>query len=178
MLIIRLLIAASLLVQLIGERTSDAYRLEPISRVFAPTGSKATQSFEINNDGNERIALVVSVQTLERDDSYVETNRDAEDEFLIYPPQMVLSPGKRQTLRVTWLGDTNLAREKAYRIVVQQVPIEQLDPTAKNTTTPDGRVRVLLNYRGTLFIRPLRAAPKISIEAAPGSPVNGGRFPS
>lgn len=169
MLFIRLLVVAGLLVQFIGERSSAAYKLEPISRVFAPTGSSATQSFEILNDGSDRIALTVSVLTLERDEAYVETNRDAEDEFLVYPAQIVLAPGKRQTLRVTWLGDAKPARELTYRIVVQQVPIELLDPKAKPSPELEGRVRVLLAYRGTLFIRPPKASPSIAVEARPAS---------
>lgn len=165
MLFIRLLVVAGLLVQFIGERSSAAYKLEPISRVFAPTGSNATQSFEIINDGSERVALTVSVLTLERDEAYIETNRDAEDDFLVYPAQIVLSPGKRQTLRVTWLGNAKPARELTYRLVVKQVPIELLDPKAKPSPELEGRVRVMLAYRGTLFIRPPKALPSIAVEA-------------
>lgn len=161
MLFLRLVVIAGLLV--VGARSSAAYKLEPISRVFAPTGSNATQSFEIIHDGSERIALTVSVLTLERDEAYVETNRDAEDDFLVYPAQMIVAPGKRQTVRVTWLGTTKPARELAYRIVVQQVPIELLD--SKAAPALDGRVRVLLAYRGTLFIRPQHAKPSIAVEA-------------
>src|SRR3990167_3997979 len=101
---LRIVFAASLLI-LASARPSLAYKLEPISRVFAPSGSNATQSFEIINDGAERGAVTISVTTLERDEAYVEINRDAEDDFLIYPAQIVLSPGKRQTVRLTWLGD-------------------------------------------------------------------------
>lgn len=164
---IRLLLVAGLLVQLVGERSSAAYKFEPISRVFAPTGSNATQSFEIINSGADRIALTVSMLTLERDEAYVETNRDADDEFLVYPAQIVLSPGKRQTVRVTWLGDAKPTRELTYRIVVEQVPIELLDPKAKLSPEPEGRLRVMLAYRGTLFIRPPKASPKITVEARP-----------
>lgn len=159
MSLLRLLIAAGVLV------FCPAYRFEPISRVFAPSGSNATQSFEVINDGADRIALTVSILTLERDEEYVEHNRDAEDDFLVYPSQLVLSPGKRQMVRVTWLGDPKLTRERAYRIVVQQVPIEKLEPQTEPSL--EGRVKVLLAYRGTLFVRPPRAAPDITIEARP-----------
>lgn len=169
---IRLLLAVGLLVLLVDERASEAYKFEPISRVFAPTGSKATQSFEVINDGPDRIALTVSVLTLARDELYVETNKDAEDDFLVYPAQIVLSPGKRQVVRVTWLGTTAPKRELTYRLVVRQVPIETLDHGAM-ASTPDGQVRVLVTYRGTLFIRPPNASPNIVIEAR--SAGTGGR---
>jgi len=171
MLFTRLCIAAGLIIA--GERSSAAYQLVPISRVFTPTGSAATQSFEINNDGPDPIALTVSISTLERDEANVETNHDAGDDFLIYPPQIVLSPGKSQTLRVTWLGDPKPAHEQAYRLVVQQVPIEQLEPKAKPSSGAAGHLRVMLSYRGTLFVRPPYAAPKITIEAGPVHRLDG-----
>jgi fimbrial chaperone protein len=161
----RLLLAVGLLLQLVAEPVSHAYKLEPISRVFSPSGSNATQSFEVINNVNERVALTVSIATLQRDDAYVETNKPADDDFLVYPPQLIVAPGKRQTIRVTWLGDTKLTREKAYRIIVKQVPIHLVERTAP-ISTREGDVKVMLTYRGTLFIRPAGAKPQIETEVA------------
>jgi fimbrial chaperone protein len=160
-----LTIAAVVAVQLVGQPASWAYQLQPISRVFAPSGSKATQAFEIVNDGAERIALTVSFATLERDESYAETNRNADDEFLAYPAQMIVAPGARQSVRVTWLGTPHPTRELAYRIIVTQVPIGRLDRGVADDT-PRGQVRIVMTYRGTLFIRPPNAAPKIELRTA------------
>jgi fimbrial chaperone protein len=157
------IVVAALVVPLLARPARAAYQIEPISRVFAPSGARATQSFEVVNSGSDRIALTISFATLERDELYVETNRDAEDEFLAYPAQMILAPGVRQTVRVTWLGTPNPTRELAYRIVVSQVPLEQLDRTAAPSDQPQGRMRVMLNYRGTLFIRPPNAAPRVEL---------------
>ncbi len=160
------LFSIAFLIQLLGETSSAAYQLEPISRVFAPAGSKATQSFEVVNDSAERIAVTVSFTTLSRDESYVETTRDADDEFLAYPPQVIVAAHGRQTVRVSWLGAAKLTREQTYRIIVAQVPIEVLDRTAKPSPLPAGQLRVMITYRGTLFIRPAQAAPKIAIRDA------------
>jgi fimbrial chaperone protein len=154
------------LVQLVGERASLAYQLHPISRVFAPSGSKATQAFELSNSGGDRVAVTISFVTLERDESYAETNRDAEDEFLAYPSQLILEPGARQTVRVTWLGTVTPSRELTYRIVVTQVPIELLDRTARPAAPARGQMRIMLSYRGTLFIRPPKATPRVVLHAA------------
>jgi len=161
-----LVIVTVFAVQLVTQSTSAAYQLEPISRVFSPSGAKATQSFEVVNSGDRRIAVMISFAALERNERYVETNHDAEDEFLAYPPQMILAPGTRQTVRVSWLGTPNPARELAYRIIVTQVPLEQLDHSARSEDQPHGQMRVMLNYRGTLFIRPPKAAPRIVLHGA------------
>ena len=160
-----LVIITAFVIQLVGESSSAAYQLEPISRVFAPSGSRATQSFEVVNNGTERVAVMISFATLERDELYVETNHDAEDEFLAYPAQMILTSGTRQTVRVTWLGTANPARELTYRILVTQVPLERLDRGATADDQPRGRMRIMLSYRGTLFIRPPNAVPSVVLQA-------------
>lgn len=157
--------AIAVAVQLVGVTSSAAYQFQPISRVFSPAGSKATQSFEIVNDGAERIAVVVSFSTLERDDAYMESNRDAEDEFLAYPAQVIIPPGGKQTVRVTWLGTTKPTRELTYRMVVEQIPLGLLDKTVPAAATT-GKLQVMMTYRGTLFIRPPNAAPKIALRKA------------
>jgi fimbrial chaperone protein len=172
----RIMLAAlvALAVHVGAERPGHAYELRPISRVFASSGSNATQSFEVVNDTKERIALTVGFQTLERDEAYVESNRDADDDFLAYPSQMIVSPGGKQTVRVTWLGNPTPRQELTYRIVVNQVPIETLDRAAKPVAQPVGQVRVLLNYRGTLYIRPAGAAPRVSFDRAEPAKDGGG----
>jgi fimbrial chaperone protein len=171
------LVIATVFVVLVAEPSaSAAYQLEPISRVFSPSGSNATQAFELVNSGVERIALTISFATLERDEAYVETNHDADDEFLAYPAQMILAPGTRQTVRVTWLGTPKPAHELAYRILVTQVPLGVLDHAARVEDRPQGSLRILLSYRGTLFIRPPDAAPRISLHgAAPATAADGSR---
>jgi len=146
-------------------RVSAAYQLAPISQVFAPAGANATQSFELVNNGTTRVALKVSFTTLERNVDYDETNHDAAADFLAYPAQVILAPGKRQTVRVTWLGTQTPAHELTYRILVTEVAIESIDRTAK-PDAPTGKLRVFLDYHGTIFIRPARATPNISVDSA------------
>ena len=169
-----IVIAIAIIIQLATETTSHAYQLQPISRVFAPAGSKATQSFDVINDSAERIAVTVSFVTLERDESYVETNRDADDDFLAYPPQMILAPHGRQTVRVSWLGTPIPARELVYRIVVTQVPVELLDHS-KADPGAAGSMRIMITYRGTLLIRPAKAIPAVQVRNAEPSVVDGKR---
>src|SRR5687768_8848381 len=123
----QLLPIAAALAALIGSPPAFAMQLQPLSRVFVPSGSGATQSFEIINDGSERIAVEVSIASLSRDEDYAEINEAADDDFLVYPSQLVLPAGRRQTIRVTWLGDPRPTRELTYRIIVEQLPIELLD---------------------------------------------------
>lgn len=142
---------------------AQAYKLTPMSQVFAPSGSRATRSFEVVNDGKERVALELSITTLERDLDYGEINRNADEHFLVYPAQILLPPGGRQTIRVTWVGDPDPKRELTYRLVVEQLPIEN---GVKGSAEASGSLRVLTTFRASLYIRPAKAAPRVSLESA------------
>lgn len=138
----------------------SAFTLEPISRTFSPAGSSSQQSYAVINDGEAPIAIEVSFVERLIDSEGNETNQPADDLFLAVPPQMIVPPGGRQTVRVSWLGDADLASEQAYRIVVEQLPIP-LAPS--EVDLPVGQVQVLTNYRGSLYIRPAGASPAISL---------------
>ena len=159
-----LIVMAAVFAQLATAGSASAYKLEPISRVFTPSGSSSSQTFELTNSGSERVAVMMSFTTLELDADHNESNRPADDDFLVYPAQILLPPNGRQTVRVTWLGTPNPASELAYRIIAQQVPIELLDKTAP--PTPTGQMKVLVTYRGSIYIRPAAAAPKIVLDSA------------
>lgn len=165
------LMMTALFALLVEENDSEAYKLEPISRVFAPAGSGATQTYQLVNSSAERVAVTISFATLELDADHKETNRAADDDFLVYPPQILLEPNSKQTVRVTWLGTPTPATELAYRIFVQQIPIELVDKTA--APTPIGQLKVLMNYRGSLYIRPPAAVSNIVLQSAKVAQDNG-----
>lgn len=146
-------------------RSALAFELQPISREFAAVGAGATQSYEIVNRGDAPVALGVSVVTRELDVNGEESNQDAGDDFLVYPPQLIVAAGGRQTLRVSYLGDPQPAAERAFRLVVEQVPIELLSPGDAHETSPSAMVKVLLNYRGSLYVRPRHARAGLEVEA-------------
>jgi len=142
---------------------SLSFQLLPISRTFTPTGSGATQSYQVVNDTQEKLAVEVSVVERQIDISGQEHHKQAEDEFLIYPPQILLNPGETQTIRVTWLGDSNPTKELAYRIIAEQLPIN-LEKPKNNQSQPVGAVKVLMRYLGSIYIRPANVKENVVIE--------------
>lgn len=146
--------------------TGWCFELQPISREFTPSGSGAVQSYLVSNPATEPIAINITVETRALDVEGLETNRSAENDFLIYPPQFIVGPGKRQTVRVTWLGDPTAPRELAYRLVVEQLPIERLLPSATGAGPVQARVVVLTRYKGSLYVKPPHAQPRLVVASA------------
>ena len=144
---------------------SFAFKIEPISRTFAPTGSESTQSYDLVSDKPESQAVELSVVKREMDLDGKETYIPADDDFLIYPLQVILKAGTTQTVRVTWVGEPNPKQELAYRLVSQQVPINFKKPEVGKSTTLTAKVEVIIKYMGSLYIRPADVQPKVILES-------------
>jgi fimbrial chaperone protein len=141
------------------------FQLDPPSREFAPSGGGATQSFEIISNGDQPVAVQIQVTKRVVALDGIETNPIEENDFLVYPPQIVVEPGKQQTIKVTWLGDPNPAKELSYRLIAEQVPVNLTEVTATQQKVA-ASVKILFKYGGAIYITPNNAAPRLVIESA------------
>ncbi|MBE9029817.1 molecular chaperone [filamentous cyanobacterium LEGE 11480] len=144
---------------------AQAFRLKPISRVFRPTGTESTQSYEIHNTTKALLAVEVNTAKRSMNLQGKETLTPADDDFMIYPPQILLKPGESQTVRVTWLGNPKPEQELAYRLIAAQLPIN-LEPKkiqATGTQVSAG-VKLAMRYEGSLYIRPFQAKADVVVE--------------
>jgi fimbrial chaperone protein len=146
---------------------AQAFKLIPLSRVFAPSGPNAIQSYEIENTTGEPLAVELNIAKREMSLQGVDKLIPANDDFMIYPPQVLLQPGENQTVRVTWLGDPKPTQELAYRLIAEQLPIN----LATNVgTLPDAKsgfstsIKLKMRYQGSIYIRPSQAQPNVVIE--------------
>jgi fimbrial chaperone protein len=144
---------------------AQAFKLIPLSRIYSPTGSKATQSYEIENTTGEALAVELSTAKREMDLQGVDKLTPADTEFMIYPPQILLQPGESQTVRVTWLGNPNPETELAYRLIAEQLPIKLL-PKATNDKSEQltASVKLQMRYIGSIYIRPAMSQPNVIID--------------
>ncbi|MCB8775916.1 molecular chaperone [Planktothrix agardhii] len=150
-----------LFIILSGISPALAFKLDPISRVFEPAGAGATQSYEVINDSAEQIAVELSIAERKISLEGQETTESADDDFLVYPSQIVLPPQGVQSVRVTWLGNPNPEKELAYRIIAEQLPINLNNPEESQAETTSGGVKVMFRYMGSVYIRPKNAESKV-----------------
>ncbi len=125
---------------------ANALQMNPLSLVLKPSGGGAKQSVTVSNESNEPIAVQLSVTTRQQVNNK-EIRKPADHEFNIYPPQMIIPPRSTQKVRVEWLGAGQLPREKAYRLIAEQVFVS-LDN--KNQTG----VKMLMTLIGALYVQP------------------------
>lgn len=153
-----------------------AFELVPISRQFESSGSGATQTYELVNQSREYVAVEMRTVSRQIDANGTETLTEAEDDFLIFPAQIILDPGARQSVRVSYIGDPAPSRELAYRLVAEQLPIEGLGLPLKapENAESSGQVRVLMKYQGSLYVRPPGARAKLQVVEAAGKKLHDG----
>jgi fimbrial chaperone protein len=146
-----------------------ALRVVPIVLEFAPKGGGANQVVRLENETPEPIAVQISMHKRLVDLDGKETLEDADDDFIVFPPQVVLLPNENRAIRVQWIGDPAPASELAYRMVTEQLPVEL-------SQAPQGaRVRIVMRYEGAAYIVPPNAKPRIEVERAEAVTVVGGR---
>ena len=127
---------------------AQAMKVTPFKVRLEPDGYQSSQLFVIENDSDRKIAVELSATTRDVDADGKETNRDASDEFSIYPSQAIVEPHATRSVRVQWQGKGPLSEEHAYRLVAEQLPVDlDADPGAS-------AVRFLVQYRCAVYVPP------------------------
>ncbi len=153
--------ALFLLLVLIATHVSGL-NLEPLSREFSPDGRGRQQTFRVHNNQSDEIAVRLRMfsRGLEIDGS--ERREDINDEFTVFPQQMVLAPGQTQVIRVQWNGETSVERERAFRLLVEQVPVE--DRRGEVDEGRDGlSLSFMYRYLASVYVTPSSAAPNVTL---------------
>jgi fimbrial chaperone protein len=138
-----------------------AFRFYPIVKSFSPTGPESTQNFYVENTGEARIAVQISIATRSMDETGGEEHADASGLFVVYPSQIILDPQARQTVRVQWLGDPVVEVEKAYRIIAEQLPID-----FGSDDETGGQIDIMFRYMGALYVVPENPEATVSVTSA------------
>ena len=146
--------------------------LEPLSMRFTPSGRDSIRTFRVTNTQDESIAVRIQMTSRELQSNGEEFRRPADTEFMVFPNRLFLQPGQTQAVRVQWRGPASLEREQAYRIIVEQVAVEQDRPTDEATS---GGVSLAFMYRyvGAVYISPPNARPNIVLSSARTAGSNG-----
>jgi fimbrial chaperone protein len=128
---------------------------------LSPSGPESTQTFVVENNNGEKIAL--QIETFHRDvDAEGKETRKETDEFSVFPQQMVLEPGEKRNIRLTWTGDRQIKEELPYRLVVSQLPVDLKKPEQRKV---GANITFLLQYVASVYVSPGAAAPRISVDS-------------
>lgn len=139
-----------------------AFKVEPMAAVFDPIGPGAQKTYSVTNVKNQAIAVQLRVATRKQnlDGTEVHDDEAAEEDFLIYPSQMVLAPQAIQKVRIQWLGDSSPSKEIPYRFIVEEVPVQLEEESGDGA-----QVKMIMTVMGTIYIRPDGAQSDVHVDS-------------
>jgi fimbrial chaperone protein len=137
---------------------AEALKISPFKMTVNPGES---QTFRVENNSAEPAAVQVSVTTWEVSPDGIETNHDAEEDFAIFPAQLVLQPHESRAVRIQYLGSSQ-SIEKPYRLIAEQLPVNGL----KGAPASGSAVRFLLKFKAALYVAEGKVREDIIVEKA------------
>lgn len=159
-------LVAFLVALLAAVSLAAAFSVNPMTVELSPSGSGTVASFRIENDGNDPIALVISVLSRSVDKDGTEQNGHVGTDFVVLPSRVVLEPRTTRIVKVQWRGSAQLEIEGAYRVVVEQVPV------VFSETNVSG-IRIMFRYRASLYVVPPGAQGRLGLEGLKPSMQDG-----
>lgn len=133
-----------------GGGAQASFRLIPMSVTFQPEGPGATQSFQLENDSDEKIAIQIHMAERKMALDGSETHPPADALFNVFPSQLILDAKSSRTIRVTWTGDKKPQQELAYRLIAEQLPISALRAKQNGQAV----LNILLRYVASIYVNP------------------------
>lgn len=134
-----------------------AFTFNPMSQsIMLGEGQKSAQ-FLLENDGNENMAIELSVSERKMNEKGEEELPET-SELSIFPPQLIIPPKEKRTIRVNWNGPTNIKDEKAFRVIAEQLPLK-VDPKIKRKSG----IQMLMKYMAALYVTPPDVESKIEV---------------
>lgn len=146
-----------------------SFDFSPISLSLGTTGFLAVGNFTVKNTSDRKVPIQIYIVSRDPDingkEVYNETP-EIDDLFQIYPSQVVLNPGEKRSVRVTWTGGGALKKEMSYRIISEELPFEVDEPN-KTYSKPVANVKIASKYIGSLYVTPTGSQPTLVAKAQP-----------
>lgn len=144
---------------LIFSLNSYAFKFSPMSATIGVSAKNNGTLFYLENDSDRPIAVQVSLAQRNMDINGTESNLKISDELIIYPSQLIIPANEKRSVKVSWSGKEIPAKELAYRLIAEQLPIELEQNKSKKVS-----IKVLLRYVAALYVSADDYNSSISIE--------------
>lgn len=145
----------------------SAYTVTPSLVVLRPAGDGSSAFLHLENKGMRPTAIEIAIREHHKDlDGQSVEGKEAGDDFIVYPAQLVMVPGDEVAAQVRWAGDPKLSTERVYTIVAREAPIPQ--KAAEEPERVEGirlAVTVLTNYEVRVYVTPPGAKPMVVVES-------------
>lgn len=153
----RSLLPAALLLSLSAALSvAHAFKVEPLIIELDSIGVGARQSMRVQNNAAAPLTIEASAHRLALDAGGGESLTPADDDIVVFPPLAVVPPGSSQSFQVQYVGDPEIDASQAYRIALDQVPVD-LGGSAGS------QVGIVASINPLLNVVPPNTRPKLAV---------------
>lgn len=143
-----------------------AMRVSPMVAEMVTLGAGSSARVEVGNVGSTPLAFETKLTRISMGPNGEIAETQADEDFLVFPPQGIVPVGARQVVRLQWVADPKVEASQAYFLWVRQLPV-QTDVTTP-TSPPTGgsvAVQVLYTMKALIVVAPPNAQPNIRVES-------------
>jgi len=133
---------------------AGAFTFQPMFVRLDPVGPGRVQTFEIHNEGEQPLAVQLSIKTRAVDADGVEKNEDAGSLFTIYPPRLVVEPGSSASVKLQWNGAARLGSERSFRLVAESVAVD-------SAVAKTSGIKVMFRYVASIYVGEASYSPRL-----------------
>jgi len=147
-----------LLLAVFAQQANANFEFSPITMSLTTSGKGSHSIAQVVNREANAVPIVIRVTERKLLESGEEERPDTND-IAVFPSQFLLEPKESKSIKITWQGEEKLSAEKAYRIIVEEVPVEFSAKTANA-----GAVKILINYVGSIYVNSDKTDGDLSLE--------------
>jgi fimbrial chaperone protein len=148
------LIAAAATALLCATAAYASMRVNPLIVYMSPTARGSSSVVQLTNVTDAPLPLDVTVMKRTVVDG-AEVQVPAEDDFIIFPPQMIIQPGQTQAMRIQWVAGTVPTTSESYYVYVTQIPAD-LEPGMSG-------IRVAYRFGVSVHMVPPNTTPNLQV---------------
>ena len=117
-------------------QSASAFKIKIIDSTLNSIGNDLTTATIVNDSENMIATVSVSAGVRRYNDDGSEDLELIADDLIIVPGQMIIPPNGEQVLNIRWTGPKTIGREKAYRLLIEYVSIDEsklkgIDPSGQ-----------------------------------------------
>lgn len=139
-----LVAAASMATGMMFSTFALAYQVQPMVAELQTAGNRSAVTYRVINPGDEPVPIEVEVYKRSFDEDQKEVLTEAEDDFIVLPPQVDVPANGYQVFRAQYIGAPEFEKTQSYRIIFKQLPIEN--------EGEESQVNMIFNFATLVFV--------------------------
>lgn len=134
-----------------------SFTFSPMSQTIELSDKRQAVQFFLENDGASSIAVELTAKERNMDRTGEETLSET-NEIKVFPPQLIIPPGEKRAIRVSYTGTKDMKIEKNFRIIAEQLPLK-VDEKIKKSAG----IQMLMKYVAALYVAPEDSKSEIKV---------------